>query len=400
MRKEKYIVEKTSTAKGKTGEISSFNVNIPYESGGIKNRYFKMFRVKDYTSSGAALKAAIKDRDQALVMIENQKMQGITNSRYTVEELFNQISIYYDRRKKTYLQYEKVYHKYIKPEYGEYDIRKVKESDILSTLKRCADSCGQNHVNKVKSIWHKIYSIAIRKGASVNDLTLFIETPKSDNITERSVTEQNITESDFEAFCEALSEYGHYLPQEKARIYDRTMILYMLKLMRITGIRPQEVKALTRDCIELFETENGEENAVLYIRRSVGSNRNEDLVIRDTKTPESKRSIPLDSNGAKLLHEIFEYSKYDLIFAHYDGTLFDVNDLSDYLYRVSKKCGIKVYAYLMRKSYSSDLYREDVSPAVIKKLMGHKGELMSLRAYATASDEEVVKASYNRKYKQ
>ncbi len=85
--------------------------------------------------------------------------------------------------------------------------------------------------------------------------------------------------------------------------------------------------------------------------------------------------------------------------AKYDGTPFSTNELSDYLYRVSRSCGIKVYSLLMRKALSADLYREGVNPAVTKKLMGHKKEDMSLNAYATTNKKELLKTTKKRKFK-
>jgi len=69
------------------------------------------------------------------------------------------------------------------------------------------------------------------------------------------------------------------------------------------------------------------------------------------------------------------------------------------LNRVSKACGIKVYAGLMRKSFSADNYRVKVNPAAIKHMMGHKNENMSVNWYATPAGDEVLEAMYNRKYK-
>ncbi len=89
----------------------------------------------------------------------------------------------------------------------------------------------------------------------------------------------------------------------------------------------------------------------------------------------------------------------DLLFADYDGNPFSSTNFSDYLARVSRSCGIKVYSLLMRKSFSADLYAQGINPAVTKKLMGHKSEDMSLNAYASAGKEELINTTANRKYK-
>ena len=119
-----------------------------------------------------------------------------------------------------------------------------------------------------------------------------------------------------------------------------------------------------------------------------------------TKTLQSVRDVPVGECGVKLLEEILEYSKNDLVSADYRGNAISTSDYSDYLNRVSKSCGIKVYSTIMRKSYSSDLYAQGVNPAVIKKLMGHKHEDMSLNAYASAKNDDLISASTNRQYKQ
>ena len=103
--------------------------------------------------------------------------------------------------------------------------------------------------------------------------------------------------------------------------------------------------------------------------------------------------------------EAMDYSIHDIIFAKYNGEPFTSTEASDYIGRVSRKrkkvTGIEqdFYSTLMRKAYSSDQYREHVSPAVVKKLMGHRYETTSVNWYASASDEEVREASRNRKYR-
>ncbi len=177
--------------------------------------------------------------------------------------------------------------------------------------------------------------------------------------------------------------------------------------MRITGIRSQEVRALRKENIIFSEIDSIEENGNtqkikivnICIRHSIGSNRTERVAEVSTKTPQSVRDIPVSGNDVKLIEDILAYSKHDLIFADYNGNPISSEGLSDYLYRVSKSCGIKVYSLLMRKSFSADLYREGVNPAITKKLMGHKKEDMSLNAYTTASNEDLISTTLNRKYK-
>lgn len=131
----------------------------------------------------------------------------------------------------------------------------------------------------------------------------------------------------------------------------------------------------------------------------VGSNSSQFDVEVSTKTPQSVRDIPVGGDNLKLIYEILEYSRNDYLFSDYDGKPFATNHFSNYLYRVSKSCGIKVYPLLMRKSFSANLYAQGVNPAVTKSLMGHKYEDMSLNAYATASKTDLINTALNRKFK-
>ena len=251
----------------------------------------------------------------------------------------------------------------------------------------------------MKTVWHKTFTVAIEKDIVTKDLTQFIKAPKGEHITKRQQSEENITEADFQRFCAAMEEYGHYLPHEMKKIYNRTIMLMMLKLERITGIRGQEVRAIHRNAItfENSETADGQmvEKAKLRIVVSIGSTYTEKLTVKHTKTKKSARIMPVYGEGVQLLRDALNYSKHDLLFVKYDGTPFSTDEYFDYLYRVSRSCGIKVYSTLMRKSFSSDLLGGNVDPESVKELMGHETINMSLY-YASSTQERLNESMKSR----
>lgn len=430
MKKEKYIEEKYTTKKGHNPkEVIAFVVNLPLPDG---KKYCKRFHVRDFKTANDAKKAAVKDRDEALVLIhqikEKKDVESSVNAikkrlcrnkmlvkvTYTVDELYQMVPEYFSRRKNTYKKLDKEYRKYIRPKFGEVDIHDIESADILGTLQACADNCVQQVVSNVKTVWHRIYQVAMLKGLKVTDWTNVIDVPRSEKHTERSNSEQNITEKDFEDFIDYLEKRGRHNEEWD---YNRAVVIYMLRVMRITGLRPQEVKALRRSSIRFekicyTDRETGmlkESNAVLLtVTNSIGSTHAEELAIRDTKTENAKRIIPLDeSSGAiDLFKEILLFSKNDVLFLNYKGELISSDWLSDYLYQARKAykrdtgIDIDVHASLFRKAYSADLYREHENPAAIKALMGHKHEDMSLNWYATSSREDIINTSFHRKYKE
>lgn len=412
MNSEKYIIARKSTRKGHEGEVTAYVVLISLPDG---TKYNKNFPVKDYKTEGACKRAAIKERDAVLGKLAANQNVLAKKSIPTVDELFAKVPALYTRRKTSLIKYEKEYNKWIKPFYGDKLITEITKLDVASTLKKCSESCTRQQVSNIKTIWKKIYDVAIDAlDIPVKDCSR-VEMPPCDRVTKRSQGEQNISQEVFLEFCEYAANYGHYMPNEEALIYFRDIALYALKLSRLIGVRPMEVRALYRDCIEFMPLTyrddltgkmKQEDGARIAIIRSVGSTAEETVAIRQTKTQSSPRFVYVGQDGAALLREILAYSKYDLIFADYDGNPISSTRYSDYLNRVKHKWwkdtghDEDVYAELMRKSLSSDNYHNGVNPTATKKQMGHKHEDMSLNWYSSAPDPDVVNAFLNRQYKE
>ncbi len=140
-------------------------------------------------------------------------------------------------------------------------------------------------IGKVFSIWKMIYKVAMIEEIPVRDIPSMVDVPQSRKVNPRALKEWNITEEDFQHFCKFFSFYGSYEPWEKEKIYKRDIILYMIKLMRVTALRPQEVKALSKSDFvfgEVTFTEKVSNEVItvpcvrINIVKSVGSTRTED----------------------------------------------------------------------------------------------------------------------------
>ena len=414
MEKEKFIYERKSTVKGREDKTVAYVVQIPYyeHDGNSKKRkqYVRNFKVSDYITAATALKAAARERDRMIPLLKGiQEIRYDSAMDYTADEILSllpagmRIVILAEMEKKGFQ-----YKIYIQEKYADKLITEITVADVLDSLKSCASVCTREYTSKLRSLWGKIFGVAQMLGIPVTDWSKIVDLPSSDKHTQRSLTEQNITEEDFQKFCGFMAEYGNYAPIQKKAIFRRDIVLLMIRFMRITGIRLAEARTINRSNITFRTvtidgkdgTQTSTEVAEVRIETEMGSTLTEMDVVRETKTPQSVRTLPVSPDGAEILRETMAYHDYDILFCDYGGGLLKTSVVDSLLANVSKKCGIKVYALLLRKSFSADLYANGVNPAVTKKLMGHKSEEMSLNAYASASDKDVFDVMMNRKYKE
>ena len=408
----RWIYEKKSSAKGNEGKIVGYEVKMRLPNGKLVS---KNFSLETYTTLKQALKNAIIYRDDMLYRKRNDLLVSEEKKEVeTVEELFFKIPENNARLKiGTLVKYRKLYNKYIKPRYSDTNIESIKHSDVVSTLKECSYNCGSKQISDLKSVWNKIFQVALYEGIGVVNWAREVECPESKiESSMRSKEEKNISQKDFEEYLEYMKEYGHYLPNEFERLYFRQIMIYLLQVLRVTGMRCQEAKALKREDIH-FETkeyldQNDEmhkkEFVVIHICHSVGSTNDEVITIRGTKTAFSERTLAYDA--ADLFKEILSFSKHDVIFADYDGNLISTNRFTHYIHDVcryiEKHYGkkIEMYGYLLRHSFVSDLRAAGVPDYIIQKYMGHKPGSAVTQVYGSPSDDILLENIMKRKYKE
>ena len=197
---------------------------------------------------------------------------------------------------------------------------------------------------------------------------------------------KSIQSGPFDAY---FANYDQYKEWQKDKIYNRSILLYLLVFLRITGLRPQEAKALKRkdfskDEITFRDQKTGNlittKRIIMKVNKSVGSTRTEELTIKDTKTGPSVRAVPiLAKEDRDIVNELLAFSKHDFIFADYYGQFFSSKDVADYIGRVKRSYNkakgkeLDIYAYLMRKTLGSDTEKSGTL-AARKKIMGHQSE--------------------------
>ena len=361
--KEKYIIERPS----KHG--LTYQIKIRQGSASFS----QTIRVADFPSKKTAFEYAKRIRDQQLLYMRTMNQFKNASEMPTIKQLYDRKWELSGLSIKTKKKQDAIF-KAMLQDYADVKIDKIRASDIQQTLVTYAETHTEGQLNRAKTIWRQLYQTANLLGYDVIDLT-----PRISPIHSKIPTAHKSTTTDaetFRKFMETLLEY-----KDKKQASD---ISYMLQIMYHTGCRIGEALAISA-------SDYDPQAKTLHIQKAVGSTATATRVIITTKTRQSNRIIPLNSEACSLLDDLIAKSKTDPLLTDHDGKPYDVSKLSDIISGVSKKAGVSFNAYRLRHLFSTDLFRSGESPAVIRDLMGHTSRTMSLD-YATSSAEEKMEA--------
>ena len=222
-----------------------------------------------------------------------------------------------------------------------------------------------------------------------------------------------LTEEQFNEFMEFASTYGAYSPtSEPNLVFNRDIMLYALHVQKLSGIRSQEVRALTWEDIHFIkETDDSSRFVVIDIKHSLGSTHDEELTIRKLKTSQSKRTIPLSEEAYDLFLEIKEYEKsrpvqseMGLIFANYEGKGINSTYYCNFIRRIMlslkkvKNVTYDIYPTLFRKLKVSNMLASGTPLDVVQRYVGHAvGSATTIQNYDSPSFQQLIDAVHNEK---
>ena len=364
IRKEKYI----TVQKKKSGTY--LYVRFSYKFSEETRIYTKTFNAADYPSLSEAMNAACKHRD----IKRAELLQGfMTDSDLTV----NDIKEIYVAKKhmtaNTRKMFESYYGKYIEPDFGSRQIKKVTAIEIEESLAVLRDDHSKEVLGRVFGIWKQIYATARKLRAVTVNITEEVEVPKSRFYPEER-TVKEVSDDTIEAALKALKNCS----DNESTKFNADLLAYMIVLCRQTGIRPSEAFAIKRENIDLI-------SHTLRINCQYGTNEQGRAVVAP-KNPTSVRTIPLSKIAEMALKGAMSMSANEFVFTKWEGNLFT----SHYVSALLSKCkGVgKFSIYSLRHQFSSDMITSNVDPRTVMELMGHNNTNMSIGTYARSNDEK------------
>lgn len=378
MKKEKYIIER----KNKRNHYLQVYINFK-DISGSKRIYSRNINVAEYVSPKDAMQAAIIVRDNALREINTGTLIKYVP---TVGELYRQTKNLFNISVKTWKRHETTFKNSIK-KYENREITSIKPIDVQESINDSINNYSLEATQRVLSLWRQIYKAAAMNDILVADKTVAITIPKS-KAPAKQQKKVLISDEDFKQFIEYLEETSKYVRDPIGR-FRRTRIIYMLKIMFYTGIRPSECFALTKSDINLITNE-------ITINKAIGSTTTKTRQVISTKTTQSIRTVPISDNLKPLLLKMFDEIKEEHLFYDYDGLPFETSFLSQFISRTSNRIGIKFNMYMLRHRMATDLIQSNTSARTVQDILGHATYKQSV-GYARSSDEDRKTAIDNRK---
>lgn len=370
MKDTKYIRKR----KRKYG--TAFLVEIPYtDDSGHSVRFTETIRVIDYPSEKAALNAAQKVRNDALIGIQTGRLrQRIPTVRSIYEKRWTVLPLSIKSRER----YDNTF-RHVMSEYADISLADITLEQIQMSLNRHAELFPSDAVRRVMTLWKSLYKTAAILGYDIPDKTQGVTIPVSKVISQpRSV---NISEDDLRIVFDAVLFYN----AQDDFAHNSLMIWFMLQIMYHTGCRPAEALALTRSDVH---------EKHISINKSVGSTSSQKRQIIPTKTASSVRDVPIVPELRSVLDDLLTLSQGEYLLTDENGDLFEINYVSNLIRLATKKTGIHFTAYMLRHKMSTDLLHAG-DAVVARDLLGHSSFGMTLD-YARSTQDQLRSAIESR----
>lgn len=363
--------ENIETRPSKDGKNCTYRVYLTYYENGEKKTYAKSFNSKKYGSKKIALDIAKEHRDKMRLVFANNEY---SDKRCYLDNLMDLKEKTLVRSVHTNELHRMYYEKFIKPITGNIDIKNVKAYQIQQSLNKMVDERSQDTINRVLSLWKSLYKTAIINDLCMFDMTMKVITPKSNVV----VKERNKTTSyeDMEQVCDEILK--HCEDRETAQL-----VAYALHIMYFTGIRPQEVYALSKTNVD-------RKNRVISIKQSVGSNSTDDCTIINTKTKQSIRDVYYPEQLDSIFDDLFSRNE-EYLFKTKSGFI-NGDKASSIIHRYRP---VDFRAYNLRHQFSTDLLKNGVDLRTVQELMGHSKPDMTV-SYARSNEKDKENAIKSR----
>lgn len=273
---------------------------------------------------------------------------------------------------RTYIDYEELLRRYVRPELGRKTLSNLRPLDIQALYSGMQDrSLSARTVRYTHAVLSSAFKQAVRWRMLVQNPASLVELPKQSRKEMQALSP---------------NDAGRFL---KAAAEDRYSLLFSIAL--VTGMRPEEYLALQWKDVDLQRRYMTVQRTLVW-RRSGGG-----WYFGAPKTSRSRRNIPLPSGVIQALMDHKrkqaeerlkagpKYHNHDLVFTTKEGgPLMSRNILRRHFKPVLKRAGLpeSIRLYDLRHSCATLLLAANENPKVVSERLGHASISLTLDTYS------------------
>lgn len=258
-------------------------------------------------------------------------------------------------RPKTYERYEGIVRLHIKPTIGKIKLARLR-ADHLQNLysQKVNEGLSKRSVQQMHAIIHKALKQAMKWGLVARNVSDLVEAPKPEKRVPKTLSSEKVN--------------------ELFRILkgDRLYPLYVVAIA--TGMREGELLGLMWEDVDL-------EKGIIHVRRTAQTLAGKGVVITETKTNQSRRSIPLPQFAIEALKE--QPKECELVFPTSNCTPISARNLLRHWYLVREKIDEpNMRFHDLRHTSATLLLKAGIHPKVVQERLGHSRISMTLDTYS------------------
>lgn len=186
------------------------------------------------------------------------------------------------------------------------------------------------------------------------------------------------------------AEMQAWTPDEARRflsVAGTTPLHALFRVAVTTGMRRGEMLGLSRRAVDLSVPGAA-------VQRALVQDRSGAWVIGDVKTASSRRFLYFDATTAIVVAHHLTTHDHDLVFARTDGRPYSPSALRGQMRRIAAEAGVQqIRFHDMRHTAATLMLRNQESPHVVARRLGHASVATTLRLYAHVSPDMQMDAA-------
>lgn len=341
----------------------------------------KTFNIRNFCSEQLMIQAAIDYRDQIMYdtrMSSSKKAKEVArDNRYTVSYAYERSKVLIKTSVNTIKKNDLKFNKYFMGIQNK-KIQDINASDILEFFNHWVNYITDDNMRRLHYIWKKIFRAAIIDEVVKTNYADVIQLPKS-----KQPKFKINSETDLDTVSKVIDALEHRQYNNEGDRYNHKLVVFAIKIILYTGMRPSEVYALTAQDIDF-------NNHVIHVYKRIGSDYNELITVTTPKTQNAIRDIPIGEELEQIVRDLIKFANSDELFRLWNGKWIDHNYSGTIIRNVCKKIGCNFHMYQLRHLFSREIGKV-ANSRTLMELMGHASINQSVY-YQWSTPEEKRKA--------